>query len=176
MDILAHGLWAGAGLKATARSITITRRTALWTVALSVIPDFGHALPVAIWSLIAGTPGLFLDYALATPGSEPTTPEAVALWSHHLHCILHSGLVAAVVTLAIALLARCFWLPLAGWWSHIVIDVFTHSSNYYPVPIFYPLSYWGYDGLAWNSPPFMIANYLALAVVWALLLRRRSVH
>ena len=172
MDILAHGLWTGAALKATARRNTIARRTALWTIALSVLPDFGHALPVAIWSLFAGAPALFLDYALASPGSEPPMPEVVALWSHHLHCTLHSGLVAALVSLMVALAVRRFWLPLAGWWSHIVIDVFTHSNSFYPVPVFYPLSYWGFDGLAWNSPAFMVTNYLALALVWTLLLRR----
>ena len=172
MDILAHGLWAGAALKATARRKPIARRMAAWTIALSAVPDFGHALPVAIWSLVAGAPGLFVDYALATPGSEPPMPATVALWSHHLHCILHSGLIAAIVTFAATLSTGRFWLPLAGWWSHIVIDTFAHSSNFYPTPVFYPVSYWGYEGLAWNTPAFMLVNYLALAAVWALLLRR----
>lgn len=172
MDILAHGLWAAAGIKAAARRGRIARRPALWAIALAVLPDFGHALPVAAWSLFAGAPGLFLDYALASPGSGPPLPDSVLFWSHHLHCVLHSGLVAAVVTLVLALFTGRFWLPLAGWWSHIVIDVFAHSRNFYPSPVFYPLSDWGYDGLAWNTPAFMIANYLALAVVWTLLLRR----
>lgn len=176
VDILAHGLWAGAGLKAADGRRAIGAGAARWTIALAMLPDLGHALPVAVWSLLSGSPGRFLAYALSSPGGEPAMPEAVALWSHHLHCILHSGIVAALVTLSIALVARRLWLPLAGWWSHIVIDVFTHSSNFYPSPVFYPLTYWGYDGLAWNTPGFMLANYLALAVVWMLLMRHRTLR
>jgi membrane-bound metal-dependent hydrolase YbcI (DUF457 family) len=50
-----------------------------------------------------------------------------------------------------------------GWCSHIVIDVFTHSAQFYPVPVLYPFTQRGFDGLAWNTPWFMAANYVALA-------------
>lgn len=65
--------------------------------------------------------------------------------------------------------------PLLGWWSHIVIDVFTHSADFYPSPVFYPLTYWGFDGLAWNTPWFMVVNYLALAALAVVAWRRRHV-
>lgn len=172
MDFLAHGLWAGAAIKAGTRLRDIPWPAAIWTIALSVLPDFGHALPVAVWAIASGVPTLLVDYALAPPGGEPPMPEAVAFWSHHLHCTLHSGIVAGVCTLAALLAIRRFWLPLAGWWSHILIDVFAHSTNFFPSPVFYPFSYWGFDGLAWNTWAFQVVNYLALAGVWALLWRR----
>ena len=59
------------------------------------------------------------------------------------------------------------WLPLLGWWSHIVIDVFTHSAEFYPSPVLYPFTQRGFDGIAWNTPAFMAANYLALALAAA---------
>lgn len=172
MDILAHGLWAGAAVKACARRHAITRETALWTLALAILPDFGHALPVAVWTIASGTPHLLYEYAFAPPGGGPPLPDTVALWSHHLHCMLHSGPVAGAFTLVATLALGHFWLPLAGWWSHVLIDVLAHSTNFYPSPVLYPFSYWGFDGFAWNTWPFQIVNYLMLAWTWALLLRR----
>ena len=68
---------------------------------------------------------------------------------------------------------RSLWFPLLGWWSHIVIDVFTHSADYYAVPVLYPFTERGFDGIAWTTPWLMVANYLALAAVGAWLLTSR---
>jgi hypothetical protein len=71
--------------------------------------------------------------------------------------------------------AAGWWLPLLGWWSHIVIDVFTHSADFYPSPVLYPFTYRGFDGVSWNRPDFQVMNYGALvAVTLWLLWRRRS--
>jgi hypothetical protein len=48
---------------------------------------------------------------------------------------------------------------------HIVVDAFTHSADYYAVPVLYPFTYRGFDGVAWNAPWFMALNYVALATV-----------
>ncbi len=66
-----------------------------------------------------------------------------------------------------------FWLPLLGWWSHVLIDVFTHSADFYPSPVFYPVTYWGFDGVAWNTPWFMIINYLVMLSVAIVILHRK---
>ena len=87
----------------------------------------------------------------------------VELLSHHLHCTLHSAIVAGMVTLLLWFVLRSLWIPLLGWWSHIVIDIFTHSASFYPTPILYPITQRGFDGIAWNTPWFMVANYVALA-------------
>ena len=39
-------------------------------------------------------------------------------------------------------------VPLLGWWSHIVIDVFTQSADFYPSSVLYPITQRGFDGLA----------------------------
>jgi hypothetical protein len=64
--------------------------------------------------------------------------------------------------------------PLPGWWSHIVIDVFTHPATFYPAPVLYPFTYRGFDGMAWNEPRFMVLNYLALVGCAAWVVRRRT--
>jgi hypothetical protein len=87
--------------------------------------------------------------------------------------VFHSALVAAAATALLRAWLRRLWLPLLGWWSHIVIDVFTHSADFYPSPVFYPITYWGFDGIAWNTPGFMALNYAALLVVGVWLWRKR---
>jgi hypothetical protein len=89
---------------------------------------------------------------------------------------MHSAVIAGAVTLLLWALRRSMWIPLLGWWAHIVIDVFTHSADYYPVQVLYPLSASAFDGLAWNTPWFLALNYAALAAAWFWLLysnRRR---
>jgi hypothetical protein len=173
VDILAHALWAGAGVVALAPTKRPSRRLVAWTVALAVLPDLMHALPVSAWALLHASLGDWWQYALASPGQEPPMPALVRMVAHHLHCVFHSAIVAAAVTGVVWVLRRSFWLPLLGWWSHIVIDVFTHSAQYFPSPVIYPLSYWGFDGVAWNAPGFLALNYAALVAVWFWLLRRK---
>mgnify|MGYP001170067122 FL=1 len=173
MDILAHGLWAGLGVRWLARRQPVSTRLALASVGMSVLPDVAHLVPVAFWAAFgSGTAEQLLAYATASPGSEPPMPHWVMLGSHHLHCLLHSAIIAGAVTLALWRWRHRLWLLLAGWWLHIAIDVFTHSAEFYPVPVLYPITYQGFDGIAWNTPWFMVVNYAALLIGW-LALRRR---
>jgi LexA-binding, inner membrane-associated putative hydrolase len=175
MDILAHGLWAGIGVAVAARHWNIPRRTALATVGLAMAPDLLQLLPLIVLGRVDhGHWASLVAYSSALPGMEPNLPPRVTLLVHHLHCIPHSAVIAAMVTLIALAITRTLWLPLWGWWSHIVIDVFTHSADFYPVPVFYPFTPWGFDGLAWNTPWFLLANYAVIVLmVGGLLWRRR---
>ena len=101
----------------------------------------------------------------------------VELWSHNLDCVAHSAIIAAAVTLFVLALRSSLWIPSLGWWSHIVIDVFKHSADYYPTPVLYSITERGFDGLAWNTPLFMLMNYAALCLtgLW-LWFSRKSRH
>lgn len=176
MDIVAHALWAGAGLALARRRWPVRPRSAALTMALAALPDVLHLLPIVAWWL--GGDGTFATvraYAIAVPGSEPGLPHTVNLLSHHLHCIAHSAIVAGALSLLSWALLRSLWLPLLGWWSHIVIDVFTHSADFYPAPVLYPITQRGFDGIAWNTPWFMLLNYLALGAigVWLVVAAKR---
>ncbi|MEO8546568.1 MAG: hypothetical protein ABI434_23475 [Burkholderiaceae bacterium] len=173
MDIFAHALWAGAGVMLAQRRWPISTRTAAAIVGLAVLPDIPHLLPIAGWSAFgSGTAAAIKGYAIAVPGQEPILPAAVEWLSHNLHCIPHSAIVAGVVTLLVWWWRRSFWIPLLGWWSHVVIDVFTHSADYYPSPVLWPITREGFNGVAWNTPLFMTVNYIALTVAYFWLLPR----
>ena len=166
MDIFAHALWAGVGIAALSRRRTIAPRTVAATVVLATVPDLFHLLPiVGWWAFGEGTVATLWAYAVAAPGQEPALPPLIGLWSHHLHCVAHSAIVAGAVTIALWAPRRSLWIPLLGWWSHIVIDVFTHSADYYASPVLYPLTERGFDGIAWNTPWFLLLNYVVLAAV-----------
>ena len=62
-----------------------------------------------------------------------------------------------------------------GWGLHILIDIPTHSYQFYPTPLLWPVSSWKFNGFSWTTPWFIIVNYLAILLVYALLyiLRKR---
>ena len=141
MDIVAHGLWAGIGVSAASRYWAIDRKTAIATVLAAMVPDVIQLLPF-VGRVLFDADGVkvLTAYVTALPGMEPALPPAVASLTHHLHCIMHSAVVAGVVTALYWIVMRSLWLPLLGWWSHIVIDMFTHSADFYPVPVLYPFT------------------------------------
>jgi membrane protein DedA with SNARE-associated domain len=177
MDTLAHALWAGAGAMVLGRRGTVSAATSAAIVSLAVLPDVPHLMPMLAWVLSGDAPiSVVRDILVATPGTEPAMPAAVHELGRQLYFIMHSAIVAAAVTgLAWALL-RAFPVALLGWWSHIVIDVFTHSRDFYPVEVFFPLGSQTFDGLAWNTPWFLALNYLLLAqaYLWLFVTRRRT--
>ncbi len=175
MDILAHALWAGTGVALARRRMPIARATAALTITLAALPDILHLLPIlGWWAFSDGTWATLRAYVLAVPGQEPLLPPLVELGSHHLHCIMHSAVVAGGVTMLMWTLRRSLCFALLGWWSHIVIDIFTHSAQYYAVAVLYPFSEWAFDGLAWNTPWFMVLNYVALGITALGLLMTRK--
>jgi membrane protein YqaA with SNARE-associated domain len=167
MDLIAHGLWAGLGIRWVSRKRAVSRPLAVLSLTASILPDLLHLVPVALWAAFSPEGlGNLMAYALASPGREPAMPPWVAVSSHHLHCVMHSAIIAGVAPLVLWARRQAVGLVLAGWWLHIVIDVLTHSSSYYPVPVLYPVTYAGFDGIAWNTPWFAAANYLSLLALW----------
>jgi hypothetical protein len=175
MDMAAHALWVAAGVTWASRRWPISTPVAAAAVGMAVLPDLLQGVPVLIWALFSGTDlAVIADFAVAGPGAQSALPSLVDAWSHHLHCILHSAPIALVVSAATWALRPALWPILAAWWSHIVIDVLTHSNEFYPVPVLYPFTMVGFDGIPWNTPWFVVLNYTALAMAWlALGLSRR---
>ena len=174
MDLLAHGLWAAAGAEVLRRRSYVSRVELRIIVPLALFPDLPQMLPLLGWLLLGdGSLADLYAYAAAKPGTEPWLPPIVQSLVNHLHCVTHSAVIAGGVTLLVWRLRRRWLVLLLGWWSHIVIDVFTHSSDYYAVPVLYPITDASFDGIAWNSPLFMLLNYLTLAGVYVWLYRTK---
>lgn len=175
MDIFAHALWVGAGVALARRRWAVPTRTLIATVVMATLPDVFHLLPIAGWWIFGdGSVQALWAYAIAVPSQVPALPSLVERWSQHLHCVAHSAIVAGAVSILLWTARRSLWIPLLGWWSHIIIDVFTHSADFYPSPVLYPFTERGFDGMAWNTPWFMLLNYTALAATGIWLWRARK--
>ena len=167
VDIVAHGLWAAVLCRWRGRQHLLPRTTTAWTVGLSMAPDVVQLTPIVIGALVLPEGWTALRaYFDALPHYQPVLSPVVETLMHHLHCTMHSAIVAGIVTLMIWKGTGRLWWPLAGWWLHILIDVFTHSANFYPSPVLYPLTQEGFDGLAWNTPWLLALNYSAIALFW----------
>ena len=140
-----------------------------------MLPDLARLLPLrgGAWFEKDGVAVLIAD-ASTSPRAEAALSLPIAVLTQHLHRVMHRAVIAAAITLLVWATTTSLWIPLLGWWSHIVIDVFTHSADFYPVPVLYPITDKGFDGLAWNTRWFLVANYAALAVAIASLLLTRS--
>jgi hypothetical protein len=87
-----------------------------------------------------------------------------------LYSLSHSLLAFGIVFLIMFLVFRRIRYSVFGWLFHILIDIPTHSYQFYPTPFLWPFSDWKFNGLSWATPWFMIFNLTALAVVWGTIL------
>ena len=174
MDVIAHGLWAGAAAVGLGRTRSVSRADIAGAILLGVAPDAAQLMPVLAWSLSQpDTVAIAYAFITALPGKEPSLPPLVILVSHHLHCVTHSAVIAAVIGLIAWRMRGSLWVPLVGWWLHIALDIPTHSDAYYAVPFLYPIADWVFDGVPWTTPWLLALNYLALAGAgWFLFVRK----
>ena len=177
MDVLSHGLWATALGETLRRRGLATRRQVLGASAFGLMPDLVALAPVSIWAIGAeSSVDAVRAYIFATPGTEPAMAPWAHMLEHRIHCSAHSLIVLSLVTLLSFWKFRWLLVPLMGWWLHIALDVPTHSQEYYAVTLFYPLTRWSFDGVAWTHPAVLGLNYVALGIVygWLFLTRHRG--
>jgi len=161
MDIIAHGLWAAAGVTA-ARKAAHARIRLGWTVFWAMFPDllaFGPPVAVGLWLLLTG-------------GSLRGARLPRVNFGVQLYPLGHSLITFLLVFAVTSLLARRIVLELLGWLSHILIDIFTHSFRYYATRFLWPVSDIRFNGLPWWTPWFWCSTYVALAIVYFLLWKK----
>jgi len=177
MDIFAHGLWAGAAYKAVnkkAKKPLNVRLAGFW----GVFPDlFAFTLGFA-WlfgNLIFGDMS-FTD--LPRPDSvEPAPQDTLPIFrlTSMLYSISHSAIIFLIVFGVVFLIFRRPIWELGGWFIHILLDIPTHSYQFYPTPFLWPISGWKFDGFSWGTPWFLILNYSAIIIVYWFLRRKKVV-
>ena len=177
MDILSHALWAGAAAKAVNKKLD-KKLNPYFAGIFGALPDaFSFGLPMLV---------IFLSiiFGAATWADIPTAYKLEPFSSGHfvrifnsistLYDISHSVPVFFVVFGAVWFLAKRPVWEMCGWLLHILMDVPTHSYQFYPTPVFWPVWDWKFDGFSWGTPLFMILNYSALIAVYFLLRKRKS--
>lgn len=162
MDIISHGLW---GSLAFGRK---NRRFFWWSFFFGVFPDlssFGF-YTVGTWI------GLF-PHPDWSSGQHPS-PEAIPTFVHVLYSYSHSLIIfLAVFGLAWFFVRRPIW-PLAAWGLHILVDIPTHASEFFPTPFLFPISDFHIDGVSWGHPMIFFPNAVLLIGLYALWYLKRK--
>jgi hypothetical protein len=163
MDIISHGLWG---------SIAFGRRNrrSFWmSFFFGVVPDlFSFGIFTAtIWLGFASGPDW--GKGLPDPNTIPEYVHSLYDWTHSLLIFLFAFAVVWVVR------KRPLW-EMCGWGFHIIFDIFTHSSRFFPTPFLWPLSDVTFEGIPWGDARIFIPNIVLLAVlyVWYFIYRRRQ--
>ena len=171
MDVFSHWLWG----------VLITRKHVNWKVAgpMSVLPDLLAFVPSFVYSAMHG---------LERPTVDDTTVTSdfpAIAWDMYQYT--HSAVVVTVGVLITwwlftrfsgsrlesqfaqqhrskpLMMAFLLWLP---WYSNILLDIPTHTLQFFPTPVFYPLSDFGVDGTRWSDPVILVPNVILLAGLW----------
>ncbi|MAG47998.1 hypothetical protein CL617_05310 [archaeon] len=150
MDIFAHGFWSYA--------IFHRRSYALKAVLAGILPDIVSFGPHFLLSIFAGT------FTRGKPGIETISDSTFMLYN-----FTHSFIIFIFVALLIFIITKKVYLWLLAWPLHTFVDIFTHSTDFFPTPFLFPLSSYKFDGHAWGNKYFMIANYSVLIIVYLLI-------
>ena len=172
MDIFAHGLWTGAAYKALNNKRAFAEKNKLsikWAVFWGVFPDlFAFTVPFAIifYNIFFGSLN-FSDFP-KPDNTEPPGATGLLVMSiaQRLYNVSHSLVIFAVVFLIVYFIFRRMPVEMLGWAFHIFIDIPTHTYEFFPTPVFWPIFGWKFSGISWGEPWFMALNYGGLAIVY----------
>lgn len=65
---------------------------------------------------------------------------------------------------------------LGGWMLHILIDIPTHSTQFYSTPFLWPISDIKFNGLSWSTPWFLALNYLTMTIFYLVYLKKKKAN
>ena len=176
MDIFAHALWTSVGAKKLNENFEKKGKikvSLFWSAFWGIFPDlFAFGIPsiLTFYTVLIGdtTFGQLLKN-----GPHLQSGNQVFSLAHYLYQYSHSLIIFGVVWL----IFKRPQLALLGWLLHILIDIPSHSINFFPTPFLFPLSNYRFPyGIAWSDQWFMIINYSILLIVflWVLLRKRRN--
>ena len=177
MDVVSHWFWG----------VLVTRKHVNWRVAgpMAVLPDLLAFIPSLVYSLANGIERPTVDDTTVTSDFP-----AIA-WEMYQYT--HS---AVVVTFAVLLtwwlftrfsgsrfesqfaeqhrskplkMAFLLWIP---WYMNILLDIPSHTLQFFPTPVFFPLSDFHIDGTRWSTPIVLFTNVGVLVVLWIYVLRK----
>src|SRR5882762_7685142 len=152
MDTLSHGLWGGA---------VFGQKKGVWKWAFfwGMAPDlfsFGPFFLTHFPTLLQRWGGLHR--------LEPPDPRIIPAYVYHAYNVTHSLVIWIAVVAIVAILRRKIPWVLGAWGLHILCDIPTHSTRFFPTPYLWPLNTPFVNGHRWSTLPFMLTNYSLIAL------------
>ncbi len=152
MDIISHGLWGGIALGRK------NKKDFWWSFAFGVMPDlfsFGILTVATVFGFSARP-----DW-----GGHPTNA-SIPAYVHSLYNVTHSLIVFAVVFAIVWLVRRKPFLPMLAWGLHVLMDIPTHSTEFFPTPFLWPFSTFKVNGIPWSHPIIFFPDVVLLLVLY----------
>tara|TARA_B100000131_G_C18114465_1_gene610780 strand:+ start:1546 stop:2010 length:465 start_codon:yes stop_codon:yes gene_type:complete len=154
MDTISHALW-GKGLFGY-------RKYRYLSFVFGAIPDL---LSFGIYFLF----NLILNPSTIKFG-KPNLSE-IPEWVFSLYNFSHSLIISIIFILIVYKINREISFTMLAWPFHILLDFFTHSIDFFPTPILWPISNYRFDGIPWSNSYIMITNIVCIFLIF--IYRRR---
>jgi len=163
MDFISHGLWGGIAFGRK------NKRNFLFSFLIGIAPDvlsFGVFFAMTILGII-DKPNF---------GVGPHDPNSFPSIIYILYNITHSLVIFGIVFLIIWMILKRPFLLLLSWGIHVILDIFTHSFEFFPTPFLWPISDFKLDAWMWGNPWIFISNLVLLIVlyVWFFIVKIRK--
>ena len=169
MDILSHGLYGALYGKVVNQKLENHPVHIGWAFWWGIFPDIFAFAPGFVYDLYRRLRGMEPLFRKPDGTLQSWTPgfDSVPHATQFLYQISHSLVVFALVFGVVWLLTgRIPWV-LIPWAMHILMDVPTHSMEFYPTPVLWPVSDWKFlHGFSWAQGWFMATNYGILLLLY----------
>lgn len=154
MDIFAHFFWTYAIFRKTKKPFL--------AAFFGVLPDL---LSFGVLFVI----NFFLGKSFVRG---PPNPASIPGYVTQSYNYTHSLVIFLIILLIIYLLTKRFYIFLLGWPLHILIDIPSHTSRFFPTPFLFPLSSYTFSGINWGNPWFVKINYSLLLLTYIFIFRK----
>ena len=150
MDTLSHALWG--------RGVFGYNGYPFSSIFFGILPDL---FSFGIFYFIS----LFFNYSKFEFGKPKL--EELPNYIFELYNVSHSLIVASfIILIAYFFLKKEFVFAMLAWPLHILIDFPFHSIEYFPTPIFWPISNFKFDGIPWSVNYIWYSNIAGLILLY----------
>ena len=149
MDTLSHALW-GKGLFGY-------RQYRWFSLFFGALPDLFSFGLYFLFNLFFSSDG---------PKMGKPSLDEIPIWVFNLYDFSHSLIIALIFILIVYRFNKNLCFPMLAWPFHILLDVFTHSKEFFPTPIFWPISDYRFDGIPWSNPYIWFANIFCIFIIF----------
>lgn len=157
MDVISHGLWGGLAFGRK------TKKDYWLGFSFGVAPD---VLSFGILTIVQ-----ILGLRPAIDWESGPVAAAIPDYVYQFYNITHSLIIFAAVFGIIWLIRKKPYLPLLAWGFHVLLDIFTHSTQFFATPFLWPLSNFKFNGTPWSHPEIFFPNW-ALLIIGYIIWRR----